>query len=276
MVLELSQEFQLNSFILLSFNICFKFSGYWIGMSTFFIFLLILICIFLNLFNYQKMCLVIGSILIVTYLVIGNGFFPAYLLHRLQSPYNQSPIKWKKTNAIMLLGAGTSKDPQSNKIKPSLFAFSRIVQTAIIYRECKKANVSCFILISGGDPLNHGKSEAETYRETLLSLGINSKDIQLETHSKNTYQNAKFLTPILKNLHSEQILLVNSSFMLKRALLYFSFLNIYPIPIASDFITSPITKYPLGYNFAMNDFALHEYIGILRFYIYNFLGWNKK
>ena len=26
----------------------------------------------------------------------------------------------------------------------------------------------------------------------------------------------------------------------------------------------------------ITDFAIHEYIGILRFYIYNFLGWNKK
>lgn len=278
MVLELSQEFQLNYFVLLSFNICFElFLSMKISMSTFFIFLLILICILLNLFNYQKMCLVVGSILVVSYLVVGNGFFPAYLLHKLQSPYNQStPIKWEKTNTIMLLGAGTSKDPKSNKVKPSLLAFSRIVQTAIIYRECKKMNVNCFILISGGDPLNNGKSEAETYQESLLSLGINSKDIQLETHSKNTFQNAKFSTYLLRNLHSEQVLLVNSGLALKRALLYFSFFKIYPTPIASDFITIPITQYPLGYNFAMNDFAIHEYIGILRFYIYNFLGWNKK
>lgn len=248
-----------------------------LNMSTLFVFLLILICILLNLFNYKKTCLLAGSILIVVYLVIGNGFLPAYLLHRLQSPYRQSvPINWKKTNTIMLLGAGTSKDPKSDKVKPSLLAFSRIVQTASIYRECKKNNVSCSIFISGGDPLNNGDSEAKAYQESLVALGINSKNIQLETHSKNTFQNAKFSTYLLKEHPSEQLLLVNSGLVLKRTLLYFSFFNIYPIPIASDYITIPITKYPLGYNFAMNDFAIHEYVGILRFYIYNFLGLNKK
>lgn len=223
------------------------------------------------------MCLIIGVVLVVVYIVIGNGFLPAYLLHRLQSPYSQSiPINWKKTNTIILFGAGTSKNPDSNKIKPSLLAFSRIVQTVIIYRECKKTNVICSILVSGGDPLNNGKSEAETYQESLVALGVDSKDIQLETHSKNTYQNAKFSTYLLKKNSSEQLLLVNSRLALKRALLYFSSFNIFPIPIASDFVTIPISKYPLGYNFAMNDFAIHEYIGIFRFYIYNFLGWNKK
>ncbi len=246
-------------------------------MSTFFIFLLILICILLSLFNYKKMSLIIGSTLIVSYLVIGYGFFPAYLLHKLQFPYSQyPPITWKKTNTIILLGAGTSKNFRSNKVKPSLLAFSRITQTAIIYRECKKNNANCYILISGGDPLDHGKSEARTYQESLLSLGVDFRDIQLETKSKNTYQNAQFSSYILKNYDSEQLLLVNSGLALKRALLYFSFFNIYPTPIASDFINIPISKYPLGYNFAMNDFAIHEYIGIFRFYIYNFLGLNKK
>jgi uncharacterized SAM-binding protein YcdF (DUF218 family) len=246
-------------------------------MSTFFIFLLLLICILLTLFNYKKTSLIVGSILVISYLIIGNGFLPAYLLHSLQSPYSQSTSSnWKKTNTIILLGAGTSKDAGSNKVKPSILAFSRIVQTAVLYRECKKTNANCNILISGGDPLNNGKSEAKTYQESLLSLGMDPKDIQLETQSKNTYQNAEFSSYILKKHYSEQLLLVNSGLALKRALLYFSFFNIYPNPIASDFITIPIAKYPLGYNFAINDFAIHEYIGIFRFYIYNFFGWNKK
>ncbi|MGC1854286.1 MAG: YdcF family protein [Candidatus Aquirickettsiella sp.] len=246
-------------------------------MSTFFIFLLLLICILLSLFNYKKASLITGSILVISYLVIGDGFLPAYLLHNLQLSYSQStPINWKKTNTIILLGAGTSKDPRSNKIKPSILAFSRIVKTAIIYHECIKTNAHCHVLISGGDPLNNGKSEAKIYEGSLLSLGVNLKDIQLETQSKNTYQNAEFSSYLLKKQYSEQLLLVNSGLALKRALLYFSFFNIYPKPIASDFITIPISKFPLGYNFAMNDFSIHEYIGILRFYIYNILGWNKQ
>ncbi|TLY48681.1 MAG: YdcF family protein [Gammaproteobacteria bacterium] len=246
-------------------------------MSTFFIFLLFLICILLSLFNYKKTSLIAGSIIVLGYIVVGNGFLPAYLLYKLQLPYSQlSSINWKKTNTIILLGAGTSKNPGTDKINPSILSFSRITQTAIIYRECKNNKRICHILISGGDPLNNGKSEANIYQESLISLGINPEDIELETQSKNTYQNAKFSSYLLKKQYNEQFFLVSSGLALKRALLYFSFFKIYPKPIASDFITIPITKYPLGYNFAMNDFAIHEYIGILRFHIYNFFGWNKE
>lgn len=246
-------------------------------MSTFFIFLLLLICILLSLFDFKKARIIAWSALLISYLVIGGGLLPAYLLYNLQSPYSQStPIKWEKTNTIILLGAGTSQDPKSNKIKPSILAFSRITQTATLYRECKKTNVSCHILISGGDPLHNGKSEAEVYQGVLLALGVNSKDLQLETQSKNTYQNSEFSSLLLKKQYSEQLLLVNSGLTLKRSLLYFSFFKLHPKPIAADFITIPMSQYPLGYNFAMNDFAIHEYIGILHFYICNVLGWAKN
>ena len=31
---------------------------------------------------------------------------------------------------------------------------------------------------------------------------------------------------------------------------------------------------PVGYNFTLADYAVHEYIGIWRYYVYNFLGRN--
>jgi hypothetical protein len=40
-----------------------------------------------------------------------------------------------------------------------------------------------------------------------------------------------------------------------------------PVPA----LASPI---PLAYNFALADLAVHEYTGILRYYVYQQLGWN--
>ncbi len=246
-------------------------------MSTKFIFLFLLLSASLGIVNYKKTSLIISLFAIISYLVVGDGLFPAYLLHNLQTPYSQATYpSWKKTNTLLLLGAGTSKVPGSHMIKPSILSFSRIMETAKLYRGCKLTQVSCHILISGGDPLNNGKSEAATYRDSLLSLGVNPSDIQLESQSRNTYQNAKFSSYLLKKQARDQILLISSGLVIKRALLYFSYFGIHPVPIASDFITIPISKLPLGYNFAMSDFVLHEYLGIARFYIYNFLGWNKK
>lgn len=244
-------------------------------MSTLFIFIFLLSTIILALIRFKKCCFLSGILTVIIFIAVGNGFFPAYLLRYLQI-YKEYTIDWKKNNTIVVLGAGTSKVEGSIITRPSLMSFSRITVAAGLYHDCKKRSATCRILISGGDPLHNGKTEAATYRNTLITLGINQADIQLEVHSKNTFQNAEFASVMLMQYPARQILLVSSGLTLKRALLYFSYFNVHPIPIPSDLITIRLSKFPLGYNLAMNDFAVHEIIGIARFYIYNFLGWNKK
>ncbi|MES2998151.1 MAG: YdcF family protein [Pseudomonadota bacterium] len=244
-------------------------------MSTLFIFLFLLLTLFLILFGYKKLSLFVALITLISFIVIGNGFFPAYLLHSLQE-YQEPVIDWKENNTIIVLGTASNKAPDTHSIRPSLLSFSRITAAAALYRRCKINTSQCHILISGGDPLGNGKSEAVTYRDILLSLGINPVDIQLESHSKNTFQNAEFTSVLLRQHPAEQVLLVTSGLTLKRALLYFSYFGIHPIPIPSDFIPISPSQFPSGYNLAISDFAIHEIIGICRFYIYNFFGWNKK
>jgi hypothetical protein len=41
-----------------------------------------------------------------------------------------------------------------------------------------------------------------------------------------------------------------------------------------DYIVPQMSILPIGYNLAIADFAAHEYIGTLRYYLYNLLGWN--
>ena len=31
---------------------------------------------------------------------------------------------------------------------------------------------------------------------------------------------------------------------------------------------------PLSYNFLLADLAIHEYVGVLRYSVYQFMGWN--
>jgi len=57
--------------------------------------------------------------------------------------------------------------------------------------------------------------------------------------------------------------------------LYFSYFRIYPTPCAADYIVPQMSILPIGYNFAIADFSKHEYIGMLRYYILQFLGWNR-
>jgi hypothetical protein len=31
---------------------------------------------------------------------------------------------------------------------------------------------------------------------------------------------------------------------------------------------------PLSYNFLLTDLAIHEYVGVLRYFVYERMGWN--
>lgn len=131
-------------------------------------------------------------------------------------------------------------------------------------------------MITGGDPLQNGLSEAEVYKKELLALGMKDTDIETETQSRNTFENAKFTSAILKQHNYDQIVLVTSAFHLKRSLLYFNFFDISAVPVFSDYLSATLVLLPNSYYFLIADFAIHEYIGIIRFYFYNWMGWNVK
>jgi len=64
------------------------------------------------------------------------------------------------------------------------------------------------------------KSEAEIYKDIAIKQGVNEKDILIETKSKNTVENFKFSSNILKNnnIKSDKILIVHGSLSQRRTL----------------------------------------------------------
>jgi len=242
------------------------------------LFIAILLILSISLLIFKRRVIGIGILLVAIscYFIVGSGWLPSLLFSQLQTPFVNLPEpEWKNHNAIVLLGAGAVKLPQSAQINPTMMAYSRIYKTASLYLSCIKQH-KCTIIVSGGDALHTGKSEAEVYRDALIQLGINNADIQLENKSMNTYKNAQFTSTILKQGQFDQVVLVTSGFHLKRSLLYFSHFGIEPKPALADYLTAIMTLLPIGYNFALADFAIHEYLGCAQFYLYQFLGWNRN
>jgi len=245
-------------------------------MTTVFILILLIVAIGLATFRYIKLCMATLVVVFICFILIGNGLIPAILLDQLQYSFVSLPEPhWKNKNAIVLLGAGAVKLPIQNVVKPTVMAYARINEATQLYLSCIKSQNKCTIIISGGDALHTGMSEAVVYQEELRNLGINKADIKLETNSMNTYKNAELTNAILKKNQFDQVILVTSGIHLKRALLYFSHFGIEAIPARADYIASQHSIFPLGYNFAITDFAIHEYLGIARLYVYDFFGWNK-
>lgn len=209
--------------------------------------------------------LVFGAVYV---LLIGNGLVPRLMLASLQRPFVALPEPvWQKHNAIVLLGAGTVKLPVSEQVIPAILAESRINKAAQLYFSCRKMSSQCTLIISGGDAVRSGMTEAAAYQKVLLNLGVKATDIILESNSMNTFENAKFTSQILKDHHYDQIILVTSGIHLKRSLTYFAHFGIMALPALADYLTAPLALLPLSYNFIMTDLALHEYVGLLRYYL---------
>jgi uncharacterized SAM-binding protein YcdF (DUF218 family) len=108
----------------------------------------------------------------------------------------------------------------------------------------------------------------------LQELGVNREDIVLEQRSLNTWQNAQFTAEILQARAVDQVFLVSSGLHLHRAVMYFKRFGVSVQPVRADYVAAKMTLLPQAYNFLVTDLALHEYTGVLQYFIYEKLGWN--
>jgi uncharacterized SAM-binding protein YcdF (DUF218 family) len=245
-------------------------------MTTGILFLILLITICFAILKYRKATVISFAIFGIGFILIGYGILPAILLKSLEVSNSASThLDWKKKNAIVVLGFGNAKLSDGSPIKSTVFGYSRVFTAAQVYSSCKKSGQRCVLVLSGGDPQHLGISEAEVFRNELISIGVDDFDIEVEPNSQDTYQNAKFTNAILRSGNYDYVVLITSGFHIKRSLEYFNSFGIHPVPISSDYVNAQISFLPLGYNFASTDLASHEIVGIARLWVYNFLGWNK-
>ena len=177
-------------------------------------------------------------------------------------------------NVIVLLGAGTQK--LQNGIEPTFFSYGRISESARLYNDCVQHFTKCNVIVSGGDVSKNGKSEAEVYKSYLLGLGVVAKDIIEESKSMNTWQNAQFTSDIIKSKSYDNVVLVTSGFHLRRGELFFSYFGVNTIQVRADYMGAKVSIIPLWHNFAVMDIAIHEWLGLYRYYFYNLMGWNSR
>ncbi|MCD6048292.1 MAG: hypothetical protein K0S08_1939 [Gammaproteobacteria bacterium] len=230
------------------------------------------------LFLIAKRCFGITALVLAlfVYWMSSSGVFTQWLAQSLQSSYRQpTGIQWQNSNAIVLLGAGEEKLPGTDQVEPLSIAYARIFEAVKLYENCKSSQRICKIITSGGDPLNTGKTEADVYAQKLIMLGVNPQDILLESNSKNTYQNALFTKQLLQQVCLANVALVTSAWHMRRAVLFFHQAGVLVSPAVSDYFVAKAGIIPSSYNLILTDLMLHEYLGIVQFHLYNFMGWNK-
>ena len=70
--------------------------------------------------------------------------------------------------------------------------------------EYLKANVNSVAILSGGIAKHSSKTEAQTMKEYLVSVGVDEKRLILENEAKSTEENFRFSKRILKELSKDE------------------------------------------------------------------------
>lgn len=115
--------------------------------------------------------------------------------------------KPKKSDAILILGCRLRGE------KPSVFLTERTKRGAKLFKE----GYGEYIIVSGGKGTNEDISEAEGMRRILINEGIDEHKIILEDSSKNTAENLKFSSQIIREKGFKDVIIVSNDFHLKRA-----------------------------------------------------------
>lgn len=210
------------------------------------------------------------------FVLVGCGVVPKWLLTSLQAPYATRPaLAWAPHNVIVLLTGSITWVPHAGE-EPGVRAFGRIAQAATLYRDCKRSGAVCTLLVSGGDPDDYGTSLAAIYGAALQRLGVAPADLLLESNSRNTWQNAQFVQPMVQAIGPARVWLVTSAFHLRRAVLYFARAGIPVVPVRADYQDVAPSWLPSASQFVLTDLAVHEYLGIAAYRLYDAMGWDDR
>ena len=212
------------------------------------------------------------AITIILFYFAANGIIPSLLITPLENnlfTINKAGITDHR--AMIVLGGGITQTKQRTTI--GLLGYARIVEAAKIYQQALRQGHYTIVLSGGATSKNHA-TEAQLYQTALIQLGIPKKQMLLENNSKNTFENAKFVKPLLQQHHIKTALLVTSGLHMRRALQYFHYFKINITPAPADFPYPHVSWLPLAYNLTFTELALHEWYGIARLMLYDFFGLN--
>jgi uncharacterized SAM-binding protein YcdF (DUF218 family) len=172
-------------------------------------------------------------------------------------------------DAGILLGGFSNYDPTMQKLQFNRSG-DRMMQTLDLYQQGK---IKKIVVVSGSGSLMHQEyKEAALVHTYLLGLGIPDSNIILETESKNTYENAVNVKPILeKHFKKGRYVLITSAFHMRRALGCFKTAGIEVTPYSTDRMSGPwrwdidFLLIPKIEVMASWDILLHEWMGMIMY-----------
>ncbi|MGA3208635.1 MAG: ElyC/SanA/YdcF family protein [Syntrophales bacterium] len=183
----------------------------------------------------------------------------------LSSSDSMHSLKW-----IVLLGGGHIADPEipvTSQISNE--SLVRLVECVRIHRLIAGSK----IVLSGG-AVYDSSSEAGTFAKVAAILNVSARDIVLDDISRDTEEQAENIRSIVGQ---DRFILVTSAYHMPRSMAIFNKAGLRPIPAPTNyFVTerqmkSPGDFYPSSMGLFKAEHAIHEYLGILWFWMRNWI-----
>ncbi|HVC21421.1 MAG TPA: YdcF family protein [Vicinamibacterales bacterium] len=187
----------------------------------------------------------------------------------------QSAAQADEATGIVILGGGArlvrGRADQVELLDPATAV--RVLEAVRVYRLLGHP----WVIPSGGvaDPNVESEPEAVTMRRLLLRLGVPAGRILLESRSRNTYDEALDVPPILRAHAIRTFVLVTSPTHMRRSMLTFAAQGLHAIPsIATEtFAGRPDVSYwwPSEEGLHFGQATLHEYLGLVYYWAHGWL-----
>lgn len=200
------------------------------------------------------------------------GFSPlgVLLTNKLESRFPPWDPSHGAPDGIVVLGGGIATALSRDYGETIVSVDSgRVIAIARLARAYPNAR----IVYSGGDASlgGNGPAEADFLYPLLDSFGVPRERIMLETLSRNTVENAVFSKNLVKPKPGERWLLVTSAQHMPRAIGSFRRagfdVEAYPVSWHARKRVSLVPSEVLGDGLARLDFAAHEWIGLVAYWL---------
>ena len=212
-----------------------------------------------------KILVSIGTILLT---LLGNAVVSSTLLRPLENRYPSVDTAPKgrpevpTVKYIVVLGGAFTTDPDipvASQLGESTLA--RLVEGVRLYQELPGRK----LILSGG-PLLGKTTESEAMSKAAQELGVAPQDIQLESNSLDTEDEARFVRPLVGN---QQFFLVTSAAHMPRSMALFLKQGMNPIPAPTDHMAwgayplRPDSFYPTPLGLEIATRWVHENLGMI-------------
>jgi uncharacterized SAM-binding protein YcdF (DUF218 family) len=192
----------------------------------------------------------------------------AIMVNSLENDYESliDTSKIKKASYIIILGGGYNDE--KNMPETSLLSSSSLTRL-IEGMRLKQINKNAKIIFSGGKLYAESFTQASIYQKAYKSLTNDTLPTILSELPHNTKSEADEAFKLIGN---HQLILVTSATHMPRAMYLFKKMGCNPIAAPCEFSVKNLTYYPnfpTGNSIKQAEIAIHEYIGILGYKLFN-------